>query len=135
MNVTVPVKPPDDVIVIVDVPVFVARTELGVTAPAEMLKFAPGTVTGTLTVRESVFGEVPVVPVTTTVNPVAGNGLQLTDKTAPVNDAVQPVGTEPAPKLTVPVNPLIPVTEIVEVPAVPAAVNGIVDGLADRVKS
>ncbi len=135
LKVTVPIKPPLGVTVIVDVPLVVARTAAGVTALAEMTKLAPGTVTGTFTVRDSVLGAVPVVPVTITVNPVVGNGLQLTERTAPLNDAVQPVGTVPAVNVTVPVNPLVPATEIVEVPAVPAVVRAIVDGLEDSEKS
>jgi hypothetical protein len=135
VKLTVPVKPPLGVTVIVDVPLVVARTAAGVTALAEIVKLAPGTVTGTLTVCDRVFGAVPVVPVTTTVKPAAGNGLQLTERTAALNVAVQPVGTVPAVNVTVPVNPLIPVTEIVEVPAVPAVVREIVDGLADSEKS
>ena len=118
-----------------DVPLVVARTAAGVTAPAEITKLAPGTVTGTFTVRDSVLGVVPVVPVAITVNPVVGNGPQLTERTAPLNDAVQPVGTVPAVNMTVPVNPLVSATEIVEVPAVPAVVRAIVDGLADSEKS
>ena len=38
VNVTVPVKPLVGVIVIVDVPVLVAKIEAGVTAPAEIEK-------------------------------------------------------------------------------------------------
>jgi hypothetical protein len=90
---------------------------------------------GTFTVRDSVLGAVPVVPVTTTVKPEAGNGLQLTERTAPENDAVHPAGTVPAVNVTVPVNPLIPVTEMVEVPAVPAVARAILDGLAANEKS
>jgi hypothetical protein len=119
----------------VDVPLAVASTAAGVTALAEIAKFAPGTVTGTFTVRDSVLGAVPVAPVTLTVNPAAGNGLQLTDRTAPLNDAVQPAGTIPAVNVTVPVNPLTPATEMVEVPAVPAVARAIVGGLADSEKS
>jgi hypothetical protein len=44
------------------------------------------------------------------------------DKTAPVKLAVQPAGTVPAAKVTVPVNPLIGVTVTVEVPATVAKV-------------
>jgi hypothetical protein len=121
--------------VIVDAPLLVARTAEGVTALAEITKLAPGTFTGTLTVRDSVLGAVPVVPVTTTVNPVAGSGLHETERTAPLKDAVQPAGTVPAANVTVPVNPLTPATEIVEVPAVPTVVRAIVDGLADSEKS
>jgi hypothetical protein len=119
----------------VDMPLVVASTAAGVTALVEIAKLAPGTVTGTLTVRDSVLGAVPVVPVTTTVNPAAGNGLHETERTAPLNVAVQPAGTVPAVNVTVPVNPLIPATEMVEVPAVPAVVRAIVGGLADSKKS
>jgi hypothetical protein len=135
VKVTVPVKPPLGVMVIVDVPVLVANIDVGETAPAEMAKFAAGTVTATLTVRDRVFGAVPVVPVIMTVKPDAGRGVQARDRTAPVNNAVQPDGTEPAENVTVPENPLTPATEIVDVPAVPAAVRAIVDGLADSEKS
>jgi hypothetical protein len=70
-----------------------------------------------------------------TVNPVVGNGLHETDRTAPLKEAVQPAGTVPALKVTALVNPLIPATEIVEVPAVPAVVRAMVAGLADSEKS
>jgi hypothetical protein len=63
----------------------------------------------------------PLVPVTVTLNaatPVA----QVTDRTAPVKLAVQPVGTAPAVKVTAPANPLIGVTVTVEVPATVARV-------------
>ncbi len=135
VKVTVAVKPPLGVTVIVDVPLVVAKTAAGVTALAEIVKLAPGTVTGTLRVRDRVFGAVPVLPVTITLNPEEGNGLQLTERTALLKEAVQPAGTVPAANVTVPVNPLIPVTETVEVPAVPAVVRAIVDGLADSEKS
>jgi hypothetical protein len=74
-----------------------------------------------LVVRDSVFGAVPVVPVTPTVKgatPVE----QVTDRTAPLNDAVQPAGTVPAVNVTVPENPLIGVTVTVDVPATVASV-------------
>ena len=67
---------------------------------------------------------VPLVPVTGTLNgvtPVA----QVTDKTAPENEPLQPVGKmkpELIVKVTAPVNPLIPVTDTVEVPATVARV-------------
>jgi hypothetical protein len=78
-----------------------------------------------------VFGAVPVVPVTTTLNgatPVE----HVTDNTAPENDAVQPAGTAPAVKVTVPPNPLIGVTVTVDVPVTVARV--VIVG-ADRLKS
>jgi hypothetical protein len=74
---------------------------------------------------------VPVVPVTTTLNG-ATPVVQLTDRTAPLKDAVQPAGTAPAVSVTVPVNPLIAVTVTVDVPATVARV--VIAG-ADRLKS
>ena len=63
----------------------------------------------------------PLVPVTVTENgatPVA----HVTERTAPVKLALQPTGTVPAEKLTVPVKPLIGVIVTVEVPAMVATV-------------
>ena len=77
-------------------------------------------VTLTFVVRDRVLGAVPVVPVTTTLNG-ATPVVQLTDKTAPLKDAVQPTGTVPAAKVTVPAKPLIGVTVTVEVPATVAS--------------
>src|SRR5206468_1203908 len=74
-------------------------------------------VTGTVVVLDSP----PLVPVTDTLNgatPVA----HVTESTAPVKLAVQPTGTVPAEKVTVPENPLIGVTVTVEVPATVASV-------------
>src|SRR2546428_508186 len=77
---------------------------------------------------------VPLVPVTGTLNgvtPVA----QVTDRTAPEKDPLQPDGkVKPAliAKVTAPVNPLIEVTDTVEVPATVARV---VIGGADNEKS
>jgi hypothetical protein len=68
-----------------------------------------------------VFGAVPVVPVTSTVNG-ATPVVQLTERTAPLNEAVQPAGTVPAVNVTVPENPLIGVTVTVDVPATVASV-------------
>ncbi len=85
----------------------------------------------TVVVLDSVLGAVPVVPVTSTLNgatPVA----QVTDRTAPLNDAVQPAGTVPAVNVTVPVNALIGVTVTVEVPVTVASV---VMAGAERLKS
>ena len=50
---------------------------------------------------------------------------QVTEKTAPVSDPLQPVGNvkpEPKAKVATPVNPLIGETAIVEVPATVARV-------------
>jgi hypothetical protein len=132
-SITVPENEPVGVTVIMDVPETVAIVviEAGLADSTN----PPPTVTGTLTVRDSVLGAAPVVPVTTTVNPLFGNGLHDTDRTAPLNVAVQPVGTVPALNVTVPVNPLIAVTEMVEVPEVPGVVRAIVDGFAESEKS
>ena len=78
-------------------------------------------VTPTFVVLDNVFGAVPVVPVTTTLNG-ATPVVQLTDKIAPRNDAVQPAGTVPAVNVTVPEKPLIGVTATVEVPVTVASV-------------
>jgi hypothetical protein len=58
--------------------------------------------------------------------------VQLTERTAPENDAVQLAGTAPAMKVTEPANPLIAVTVTVEVPATVARV---VTAGADNEKS
>jgi hypothetical protein len=63
----------------------------------------------------------PLVPVTGTLNtatPVA----QVTDRTAPENEVVQPEGTAPAENVTAPENPLIGVTATVELAATVARV-------------
>jgi hypothetical protein len=104
------------VTVTVEVPATVASV---VIAGADRLK--SWTVTLTFVVLDRVSGAVPVVPVTRTLNgatPVE----QVTDRTAPLNDAVQPVGTAPAVNVTVPANPLIAVTVTVEPPATVASV-------------
>ena len=115
-KVTVPVKPLIGVTVTVDVPATVASV---VIAGADNEK--SWMVTLTLVVRDSVLGAVPVVPVTNTVNG-ATPVVQLTERTAPEKDAVQPAGTVPAVNVTVPANPLIGVTVTVEVPATVASV-------------
>jgi hypothetical protein len=72
-----------------------------------------------------------VVPVATTLKgatPVE----QVTERTTPLKDAVQPTGTVPAPKVTVPAKPLIGVTVAVDVPATVARV---VMAGAERLKS
>jgi hypothetical protein len=126
----VPEKVPVGVTVIVDVPAVFAVVVIDV-GLADIMN-APPTVTGTLTVLDNA----PLVPVTTTVNPAEGSGLQVTDRELPEMVAVQPVGCVlVTASVTVPVKPLIFVTEIVDVPGVPAAVSGIVAGLEDSEKS
>jgi hypothetical protein len=63
----------------------------------------------------------PLVPVR--VRPNGATAVaQVTDKTAPENEAVQPEGTAPAVKVTLPANPLIGVTAQVELPGIVARV-------------
>ena len=85
-RLTVPAKVPVGVTVMVEVPAVLAVVVIEV-GLADSVN-PPPTLTGTLTVlvRD------PLVPVTTTVKPVAGNGLQLTDSMLPVIDAVHPAG-------------------------------------------
>jgi hypothetical protein len=131
---TIPENEPAAVTVIVEVPVTVASVVIE--AGVEDNVNPPPTVTGTLTMRESVLGAVPVVPVTTTVNETVGSGLQLTDRMEPVIVAVHPVGSVlVTANVTVPVKPLMFATEIVEVPAVPAVVRLIEAGLEPSEKS
>jgi hypothetical protein len=78
-------------------------------------------VTLTLVVLDNVFGAVPVVPVTATLNG-ATPVVQLTDSIALEKLAVQPDGTVPAVNVTVPANPLIGVTVTVDVPVTVANV-------------
>src|SRR5207249_32394 len=125
-KVTVPENPLIGVTVTVEVPATVASV---VIAGAESAK--SWTVTGTFTVLTR--AGVTLVPVTVTLKgatPVA----QVTDRTAPVMLSVQPAGTTPAEKVTVPVNPPDGTTLIVEVPATVARVV-IELGVAVRVKS
>src|SRR3989442_9037685 len=78
----------------------------------------------TVTLTVVLLDNPPLVPVTGTVNgatPVA----QVTDRTARLNDPLQPVGKvkpELIVKVTAPENPLIAVTATVEVPATVARV-------------
>ena len=77
------------------------------------------------------FGVLPVIPVTTRVNgvtPVA----QLTDSIWRLKEAVHPLGTVAAVKLTTPVKPLMGFTVTDDVPGTVASV---VIASADRPKS
>ncbi len=136
---TVPAKPFREATVTIEVPELItppalARILEGVTAPVEMEKSgALPTVTGTFTVLESVLGAVPVVPVTVTVKALAA--LQLTVKRLPERVEVQPAGgVLVTASETVPANPLIAVTEIVEEPGVLTVVL-IEAGAEDKEKS
>jgi hypothetical protein len=115
-KVTDPVNPLTGVTAIVEVPATVARVVI-----AEPATEKSWTVTETLAVLDKALGAAPVVPVTGTVNgatPVA----QITERTLPENEAVQPAGTTPAAKVTAPENPLTGVTTTVELPATVANV-------------
>jgi hypothetical protein len=115
-KVTVPANALMGVTETVELPTTVARVVIAGPAIEKSC-----TVTETVVVLDNVFGAVPVVPVTGTLNgatPVA----QVTDSTAPVNDVVQPEGTAPATKVTPPENALIGVTATVEMPPTVARV-------------
>ena len=101
VNVTVLVNPLTGVIAIVEEPATVARVVIA--GPAMEKSWM---VTGSVVDLDKVFGAVPVVPVTGTLNGATAVA-QLTERTLPVNEAVQPEGTAPAVRVTVPVNPLI----------------------------
>jgi len=118
-KVTLPEKPLTGATAIVEVPAIVARV---VTAGPDSEK--SWTVTERLVVLDRVAGAVPVVPVTGTVNG-ATPVVHVTERIAPENEPLQPVGKvkpEPIAKVTVPVNPLIGVTAMVDVPATVARV-------------
>ena len=115
VKVTAPENPLIGVTVTVDVPATVARV---VIAGADNEK------SRTVTLTVVLLDKPPLVPVTGTVNgatPVA----QVTDKVAPVNEPLQPVGKvkpELIAHVTVPENPLIGVTVQAELPATVARV-------------
>jgi hypothetical protein len=126
VKVTVPANALIGVTVTVEVPATVARVVIA-GADSEKSRI----VTLTLVVLDRVLGAVPVVPVTVTLNgatPVE----QVTERTAPLNDAVHPAGTVPAVNVTVPAKLLIGVTVTVDVPVTVARV--VIVG-ADRLKS
>src|SRR3989441_5199447 len=116
---TPPEKPVTEAMVIVEVPAIVGRV---VRAGPDSEK--SWTVTERLVVLDRVAGAVPVVPVTGTVNG-ATPVVHVPERIAPENEPLQPVGKvkpEPIAKVTVPVNPLIGVTAMVDVPATVARV-------------
>jgi hypothetical protein len=100
---------------------------------------APFTATETDVVLESVLGAAPVVPITVRENGFGvGTAVQPTVKVVPETLAVQPVGAAPVDNETLPENPLIGETEIVD-ELVPLPVVGTTmmseDGLAETEKS
>jgi hypothetical protein len=114
VHVTAPENPLIGVTVQVEEPATVARVVIPGQAGVKSWM-----VTETVVDLDSVAGATPVVPVTGTLN-TATPLAQVTDRTAPVNEPEQPPGkTKPAltANVTAPVNPLMFVTAIVEVPA------------------
>ena len=115
VKVTAPVNPLIPVTDTVEVPATVARVVIGGADNEKSL---------TVTLTVVLLDKPPLVPVTGTVNgatPVA----QVTDKTAPANEPLQPVGNvkpELIVKVTAPPNPLIEVTATVDVPGTVARV-------------
>src|SRR5207245_3254285 len=95
-----------------------------VPAEVRLMPGADSVKSRTVTLTVVLLDKPPLVPVTGTVNG-AGPVAQVTDKTAPENEPLQPVGnTKPVliANVTAPVNPLIGVTATVEVPATVARV-------------
>jgi hypothetical protein len=133
LNVTLPVKPPDGVTVIVLVPAAppcVMETVAGLADSAKL---------GVLLITVSVIGvvrtSVPLVPVTVTVAvPTVALVEARNEMTLPLIVAVTPVGSVPTLKVTVPVNPPDGVTVIVVDAAAPPCVIETFVGFADSEK-
>src|SRR5216684_7379169 len=126
-RVTLPLKPFCGVTVMVLVP-FVPWSTLRLLGDAEIVKFATGT---GFTVRETVvvFVKLPEVPVTVTVTvPVAAVLLAVSVNALVVavllglNEAVTPLGSPDADKLTLPLKPFCGVTVMVLVPLAPCTI-------------
>ncbi len=124
-RLTVPVKLPIEVTVIVEVPEAPASIWEGVTALAEMLKSCPPGDTATMTVRV----RVPLVPVIVTlkltapVHPAVRVAALGVGRVTEAGDmvAVHPAGTtDVTASEMLPVNPLRTFTDIVEVPVLGA---------------
>jgi hypothetical protein len=115
-KVTVLVNPLTGVTAIVEEPATVARVVIAGPAIEKSCM-----VTESVVDLDKVFGAIPVVPVTGTLNGATAVA-QLTDRTLPVNEAVQPEGTAPAVRVTVPANPLIGTIAQVELPVTVARV-------------
>ncbi len=122
VNVTVPVNPLIGVTVTVDVPATVARV---VIEGADKVKSWMITWIITHLVKP------PLAPQTVTSNGAIPVEHEI-DRTAPLNEAVQPEGRPVTENVIVPANPLMGVTVMVEVPATVASV--VIAG-ADRLKS
>ena len=119
-RLTVPVKPPKEVSVIVEVPEAPANIWAGLTAPAAMVKSTPDGATETVTVRVSV----PLVPVMVTlkvvavVHPAVRVAVLGVGRATDAGDmvAVQPLGTtEVTDRAMLPVKPFSAFAVIVEV--------------------
>jgi len=124
-RLTVPVKLPIEVTVIVEVPEAPASIWEGVTALAEMLKSCPPGDTATMTVRV----RVPLVPVIVTlklmapVHPAVRVAALGVGRVTEAGDmvAVHPAGTtDVTASEMLPVNPLRAFADIVEVPVLGA---------------
>ena len=120
-SVTLPVNPFTSLTVTVLVPLL-PRTTVRVPGESESVKLGAGIVSASVVVAVSV-PEVPLMVIValptvaellavsvSTLLPVVGFG---------VNDAVTPLGRPKAARLTLPVNPFWPVTEMVDVPEAP----------------
>jgi hypothetical protein len=137
-RVTVPLNPLAPVTVIVLVPVLPWTTDRLV-GKAESEKLGPA-VTETLTEVDAVSVlEVPLIVtvtglVVTVALPLAVSVRTCVPETVPAaNDAVTPLGSPVAARVTVPLNPFAPVTVIVLVPVLPWATDTLV-GKAESVK-
>lgn len=140
VNVTVPVKPPEGVTLIVLVPAApprVSETEAGV---AESVKLPPPVDPGTVSVTVVVFVRLPDVPVTVMGNvPDAADAPTINAKRLEVvelvgaNVAVTPVGRPEAENATLPVNPPVGVTVTTLLPLAPLAIVMLL-GAAESVK-
>ena len=140
VNVTVPVKPPEGVTLIVLVPAAppgVSETEAGV---AESVKLPPPVDPGTVSVTVVEFVKLPDVPFTVMGNvPDAADAPTINARRLEVvelvgaNVAVTPVGRPEAENATLPVNPPVGVTVITLLPLAPLAIVMLL-GAAESVK-
>ena len=135
-SVTLPVNPPESITVMVSVPLLPSAID-SADAERESVKFG-GPVTVRLIVVDAV--SVPEVPVIVTVDvPAMAVALAVSvSRLAPVvglvpNIAVTPLGKPDAARVTLPVNPPVPVTVMVSVPLPPWAIDR-ADAERERVK-
>ena len=119
-KLTVPLKPPEGVTVIVLVPLAPCATET-LLGEADRLKLGAGAAAVTVTPTVVVWLKLPDVPVMVTVvgPPVVAVLLAVSVRVLPVKDAVTPLGKPDAEYETVPAKPPEGVTVIVLVPLAP----------------